>query len=180
MTIPRSSSVAPKAMAETASAIISAAPSPTMCTPMMRSVRASTTTFTKPRVSACARARPLAVKGQVPMRASMPFCAALCWLSPVQVKVLSVSEKSRDYANSVYSRLRSAGIRVEIDNRDEKIGYKIREAQLEKVPYMLVIGEKETENGNIAVRSRDGGDLGSMDTEAFVAKVLKETAERSA
>ena len=102
------------------------------------------------------------------------------WLSPVQVKVLSVSEKSRDYANSVYSRLRSAGIRVEIDNRDEKIGYKIREAQLEKVPYMLVIGEKETENGNIAVRSRDGGDLGSMDTEAFVAKVLKETAERSA
>ena len=102
------------------------------------------------------------------------------WLSPVQVKVLSVSEKSRDYANSVYARLRSAGIRVEIDNRDEKIGYKIREAQLEKVPYMLVIGEKETENGNIAVRSRDGGDLGSMDTEAFVAKVLKETAERSA
>ena len=101
------------------------------------------------------------------------------WLSPVQVKVLSVSEKSRDYANSVYARLRSAGIRVEIDNRDEKIGYKIREAQLEKVPYMLVIGEKETENGNIAVRSRDGGDLGSMDTEAFVAKVLKETAERS-
>ena len=82
------------------------------------------------------------------------------WLSPVQVKVLSVSEKSRDYANSVYARLRSAGIRVEIDNRDEKIGYKIREAQLEKVPYMLVIGEKETENGNIAVRSRDGGDLG--------------------
>ena len=102
------------------------------------------------------------------------------WLSPVQVKVLSVSEKSRDYANSVYARLRSAGIRVEIDNRDEKIGYKIREAQLEKVPYMLVIGEKETENDNIAVRSRDGGDLGSMDTEAFVAKVLKETAERSA
>ena len=102
------------------------------------------------------------------------------WLSPVQVKVLSVSEKSRDYVNSVYARLRSAGIRVEIDNRDEKIGYKIREAQLEKVPYMLVIGEKETENGNIAVRSRDGGDLGSMDTEAFVAKVLKETAERSA
>ena len=102
------------------------------------------------------------------------------WLSPVQVKVLSVSEKSRDYANSVYARLRSAGIRVEIDNRDEKIGYKIREAQLEKVPYMLVIGEKETENGNIAVRSRDGGDLGSMDTEAFVAKVLLETAERSA
>ncbi len=102
------------------------------------------------------------------------------WLSPVQVKVLSVSEKSREYAGTVYAKLRSAGVRVEIDNRDEKIGYKIREAQLEKVPYMLVIGEKETENGNIAVRSRDSGDLGSMDTDAFVEKVLTESRVRSA
>ena len=102
------------------------------------------------------------------------------WLSPVQVKVLSVSEKSREYAGTVYAKLRSAGVRVEIDNRDEKIGYKIREAQLEKVPYMLVIGEKETENGNIAVRSRDSGDLGSMDTDAFVEKVLTESRDRSA
>ena len=101
------------------------------------------------------------------------------WLAPVQVKVLSVSEKSRDYANEIYDRLKAAGIRTEIDNRDEKIGYKIREAQLQKAPYMLVIGEKEVENRNLAVRSRDKGDLGSADVDAFIAQVLKETADRS-
>ena len=102
------------------------------------------------------------------------------WLSPVQVKILSVSEKSRAYANDLYQKFRAAGIRTEIDNRDEKIGYKIREAQLEKVPYMLVIGEKETDNGNIAVRSRDEGDLGTQDTDEFIALVKKQTSERSA
>lgn len=101
------------------------------------------------------------------------------WLSPVQVKVLSVSEKSFDYASDVAAKLKAAGVRVELDNRDEKIGYKIREAQLQKVPYMLVLGEKESDNGSIvAVRSRDAGDLGSMDTDEFVSKVLKETKER--
>ena len=100
------------------------------------------------------------------------------WLAPVQVKVLSVSEKSRPYANEIYQRLRSAGIRTEIDNRDEKIGYKIREAQLQKAPYMLVIGEKEVENGNITVRSRDKGDLGAADVQGFIDQVLKETSER--
>ena len=101
------------------------------------------------------------------------------WLAPVQVKVLSVSEKSRDYANEIYAKLRAAGIRTEIDNRDEKIGYKIREAQLQKAPYMLVIGEKEVENRNLTVRSRDKGDLGAADVDAFIAQVLKETADRS-
>ena len=101
------------------------------------------------------------------------------WLAPVQVKVLSVSEKSRDYANEIFAKLKAAGVRTEIDNRDEKIGYKIREAQLQKAPYMLVIGEKEVENRNIAVRSRDKGDLGSADVDAFIAQVLKETADRS-
>ena len=101
------------------------------------------------------------------------------WLAPVQVKVLSVSEKSRDYANEIFAKLKAAGIRTEIDNRDEKIGYKIREAQLQKAPYMLVIGEKEVENRNLAVRSRDKGDLGSADVDAFIAQVLKETADRS-
>jgi len=100
------------------------------------------------------------------------------WLSPVQVKVLSVSEKSREYANSIYERMKAAGIRCEVDNRDEKIGYKIREAQLQKAPYMLVIGEKEVENGNLTVRSRDKGDLGAMDVQAFIDQVLKQTAER--
>ena len=101
------------------------------------------------------------------------------WLSPVQVKVLSVSEKSFDYASSVAAKLKAAGVRVELDNRDEKIGYKIREAQLQKVPYMLILGEKESEDGSIvAVRSRDAGDLGAVSTDEFIAKELKETKER--
>ena len=96
------------------------------------------------------------------------------WLAPVQVKVLSVSEKSRDYAAKVTSILEEAGVRVENDARDEKIGYKIREAQLERVPYMLVIGEKEAESGDsVAVRSRDSGDQGVMKTEDFVAQVVR-------
>jgi len=102
------------------------------------------------------------------------------WLAPVQVKVLSVSEKSRDYAVKVTAQLMEAGIRVENDNRDEKIGYKIREAQLEKVPYMLILGEKETADGTVvAVRSRDKGDLGSYPTAHFIAQVQKENAEHT-
>ncbi len=101
------------------------------------------------------------------------------WLAPVQVKVLSVSEKSRPYASEVLDDLKAAGIRCEIDNRDEKIGYKIREAQLEKVPYMLVLGEKESEDGSIvAVRSRDKGDLGAVKTEEFIKNVLAEIASK--
>ena len=101
------------------------------------------------------------------------------WLAPVQVKVLSVSEKSREYAAKVTSQLMAAGIRVESDARDEKIGYKIREAQLQRVPYMLVIGEKESEDGTVvAVRSRDKGDLGSCKTEEFIATVLKQNADK--
>ncbi|MBQ4411386.1 MAG: threonine--tRNA ligase, partial [Candidatus Methanomethylophilus sp.] len=92
------------------------------------------------------------------------------WLAPVQVKVLSVSEKSRDYAKQVADRLSEAGIRVVNDARDEKIGYKIREAQLDRVPYMLVIGEKEAESGtSVAVRSRDKGDMGSMLLVEFIS-----------
>ena len=102
------------------------------------------------------------------------------WLAPVQVKVLSVSEKSFQYAANVAAKLKAAGIRMELDNRDEKIGYKIREAQLEKVPYMLVLGEKESEDGTIvAVRSRDKGDLGALKLDDFIAQVLKETTDRS-
>lgn len=101
------------------------------------------------------------------------------WLAPVQAKVLSVSEKSYDYAESVVAKLKAAGIRCELDNRGEKIGYKIREAQLEKVPYMLVIGEKEVESGkDVAVRSRDSGDLGVQGLDDFIARVKKEDEER--
>ena len=102
------------------------------------------------------------------------------WLAPVQVRVLSVSEKSFDYASQVAAKLKSSGIRMELDNSDNKIGYKIREAQLQKVPYMLVLGEKESDDGTIVtVRTREGQDLGSMPLDDFIAKVQKETAERS-
>lgn len=102
------------------------------------------------------------------------------WLAPVQVKVLSVSEKSFAYANEVYDRLKDAGVRVSLDNSDEKIGYKIRQAQLQKVPYMLVLGEKESDDGTIVtVRTRDGKDLGQAQTDMFIAHVLKQTAYRN-
>ena len=102
------------------------------------------------------------------------------WLAPVQVRVLSVSEKSFAYANEVYDRLKDAGVRVALDNSDEKIGYKIRQAQLQKVPYMLVLGEKESDDGTIVtVRTRDGKDLGQAQTDMFIARVLKQTAYRN-
>jgi threonyl-tRNA synthetase len=102
------------------------------------------------------------------------------WLAPVQVKVIPVSEKSMDYATGVYEKLKAAGIRTELDHKDEKVGYKIRQAQLEKVPYMLVLGEKEAAEGAITVRSRDKGDLGAAGLDDFIADIKKmiETKER--
>ncbi len=96
------------------------------------------------------------------------------WLAPVQVKVLPVSEKSHDYAASVYEKLKASGIRAEIDNRDEKIGYKIREAQLKKIPYMLILGENESSTGCVSVRSRDNGDLGSNNLDDFIKDIKAE------
>ena len=96
------------------------------------------------------------------------------WLAPVQVKVLGIVDKHIPYVLSLQEKLESAGIRVEVDIRNEKIGYKIREAQMGKIPYMLVAGDKEMENGSVAVRSRRDGDLGSMDAEAFLSKLLEE------
>lgn len=95
------------------------------------------------------------------------------WLAPVQVKVIPVSEKSMDYATGVYEKLKAAGIRTELDHKDEKVGYKIRQAQLEKVPYMLVLGEKEAAEGAITVRSRDKGDLGAAQLEDFICDLKK-------
>ena len=100
------------------------------------------------------------------------------WLAPVQVKVIPVSEKSMDYATGVYEKLRAAGIRTELDHKDEKVGYKIRQAQLEKVPFMLVLGEKEAAEGAITVRSRDQGDLGAANLDEFIAKVQEMTKSR--
>ena len=100
------------------------------------------------------------------------------WLAPVQVKVIPVSEKSMEYAQGVYDQLKEAGIRTELDRKDEKVGYKIRQAQLEKVPFMLVLGEKEAAEGKITVRSRDKGDLGVADLSTFIADVKKMTETR--
>ena len=100
------------------------------------------------------------------------------WLAPTQVKILPISDKYMDYANEVKKALFDAGISVEMDDRAEKIGFKIREAQLQKVPYMLVVGEKEAAENQVAVRSRDKGEMGSMDLNEFVSMVVKEDAER--
>jgi threonyl-tRNA synthetase len=101
------------------------------------------------------------------------------WLSPVQVKILSIIEKHTPFVLEVQKQLEDMGVRVEIDLRNEKIGYKIREAQLEKIPYMLVIGDKEMENKAVAVRSRKEGDLGSMSVEQFVAKIVEEIGSKA-
>ena len=101
------------------------------------------------------------------------------WLAPVQVKVLPITDRAADYADCVAKRLDAAGFRVETDRRNEKIGKKIREAQLEKVPYMLVVGDKEAESGQVAVRTRAGGDQGVMALDAFLA-ALKEEADTKA
>ena len=98
------------------------------------------------------------------------------WLAPIQVKVLPISETYLEYANKVAEEMEHSGMRVEVDNRNEKIGYKIREAQLQKVPYMLVVGEKEKESGTVSVRSRKQGDLGAIYLDEFIAKALDEVA----
>ena len=101
------------------------------------------------------------------------------WLAPTQVKVMSLSERHADYVADIAKEMEKAGIRVELDTRNEKIGYKIREAQLEKVPYMVVCGDKDIEAGTISVRSRKGGEQESMTLAEFIAKIQKEVAEKT-
>lgn len=96
------------------------------------------------------------------------------WLAPEQVRILPISERHHEKAREIYQQLFNAGMRVEIDERSEKIGYKIREAQLQKIPYMLIIGDKEAESGTVSVRRRGEGDLGAVKTEAFLATALAE------
>ena len=93
------------------------------------------------------------------------------WLAPVQVKVLPISEKHVEYANKIYDKMFKLGIRVEVDADNEKIGYRIRKAQLEKVPYMLVVGDKEQETNTVAVRSREDGDIGTESIDDFIRRV---------
>ena len=101
------------------------------------------------------------------------------WLSPVQVEIVPISEAQAEYAHEVCNKLIDLGIRAEVDDRNEKMGYRIREAQLQKIPYMLVLGEKEKQSGEVAVRNRKKGDLGVMSFEQLAEKLLKEIAEKS-
>lgn len=101
------------------------------------------------------------------------------WLAPVQVMIVPISENQSEYAHEVCDKLVSLGIRAEVDDRNEKMGYRIREAQLQKIPYMLVLGEKEKESGSVAVRNRKKGDLGVMSFEQLADKLQREIGEKS-
>ena len=96
------------------------------------------------------------------------------WLAPVQVKILPITDRQHEYAKELAQKMMDEDIRVEVDDRNEKIGYKIREAQMQKVPYMLVVGDKEIENGSVGVRSRKDGDEGQMNQDEFIEKVKHE------
>ena len=100
------------------------------------------------------------------------------WLSPVQAVVLPISDRHLAFAGTVRDRLKEAGLRVDLDQRQEKIGYKIREAQLQKIPYMLVVGDREAAEGAVSVRTRAGGDQGSRAIEAFIASAHEEIAHK--
>ena len=101
------------------------------------------------------------------------------WLTPVQVAILNITDNSLPYAKEVKEKLQAAGFRVELDERNEKIGKKIREAQLQKIPYMLVIGDNEARDKKIAVRSRKAGDLGAKDLDEFIAQIKVENDNKS-
>lgn len=108
------------------------------------------------------------------------FAGALpTWVAPVQAKILPISEKHLEYAKKIYDKLSGIGIRVELDDRSEKIGYKIREAQLQKIPYMLIAGDKEAQEESVSVRSRKKGDMGSIPVDEFAKDILHEIAARS-
>jgi threonyl-tRNA synthetase len=102
------------------------------------------------------------------------------WLAPVQVRVLPIADRHLEYARRVLDRLRAAALRAELDERQEKIGYKIREAQLQKIPYMLVVGDREAEQDTVAVRTRTGGDQGARPVEAFITAAVEEARARHA
>ncbi|MBA2746027.1 MAG: threonine--tRNA ligase, partial [Flavisolibacter sp.] len=102
------------------------------------------------------------------------------WLAPVQVKILPISDKFMEYAKSLLNKLKKADIRAEIDDRSEKIGRKIRDTEMLRVPYMLVVGEKEVNEGKVSIRRQGIGDLGSKDVDTFLNEVVEEVRERRA
>ncbi len=101
------------------------------------------------------------------------------WLAPVQVKILPITERQVAYAQQLAKTMRDKDIRVDVDDRNEKIGYKIREGQMSKVPYMLVVGDKEMESNTVAVRKRGQGDLGAQAVDEFIASVMDEVAKKT-
>ena len=101
------------------------------------------------------------------------------WLSPEQVRILPVTDRAKEYGESISERLENMGIRTTVDNRNEKIGYKIRQAQLEKIPYFFIVGDKEVEDNTVSLRSRKDGDLGASPLEEVIAKIVKENAEKT-
>ena len=102
------------------------------------------------------------------------------WICPTQVKVLSLSDRTADYAKEIVEKLKLAGLRAEADIRNEKLGYKIREAQLNKIPYMFIVGDKEKEENKVSVRSRKEGDLGAVSLEEIIAKLVEEDRSKKA
>jgi len=101
------------------------------------------------------------------------------WMMPEQARILTITERGDEAANALKAKLQAAGIRVETDLRNEKIGFKIREAQMQKIPYMLILGDKEVEEGTVTVRTRKGEDLGAMSTDALVGKLVMEVATKA-
>ena len=101
------------------------------------------------------------------------------WMMPTQVKVMPITDRAHEYARELNQKLNDLNIHSEVDCRSEKLGYKIREAQLQKIPYMLVVGDRDMENGTVSVRTRKGEDLGAMTPDAFIAKCLAEIASKS-
>ena len=100
------------------------------------------------------------------------------WIAPVQIKILPITDNQQEYAYKIKEELQKNEIRVEVDDRNEKTGYKIREAQLQKIPYMLIVGEKEVESNTVAIRSREEGDIGTKDIKDFIEMIKKEIKEK--
>ena len=101
------------------------------------------------------------------------------WLAPRQVTLLPIADRHQEVCDMIKEKLENAGLRVDVDKRSEKLGYKLREAQLQKIPYMLVVGDKEAEEGTVSVRRRGEGDIGSMKIDEFIALADKDIAEKA-
>jgi threonyl-tRNA synthetase len=100
------------------------------------------------------------------------------WLAPVQVKLIPITEGQVDYAKELEAELRAAGFRVETDSRDEKMQKKIRDAEMAKIPYMVIVGKREAEQGNVSARSRKEGDIGTLGRKEFIDRIIKEAQDR--